>query len=115
MIINGSIGQKLTNEIASLGGVAAYWEGEIDQDYSSIDIPYNEGYTTYKWGIISVSSSVQEPYLYNTFIFKKGGETSFEIMSSSGTSSIFYIDMYSDTNILCHGDYMLYGHILFFY
>ena len=29
-------------------GVAAYWEGEIDQDYGSIDIPYNEGYTTYK-------------------------------------------------------------------
>ena len=115
MIINGSIGQKLTNEIAPSGGVAAYWEGEIDQDYSAIDISFNEGYTTYKWAIISVSSSVQEPHLYNTFIFKKGGETSFEIMSSSGTSSIFYIDMYSDTNILCHGDYMLYGHILFFY
>lgn len=115
MIINGSIGQKLTNEIAPSGGVAAYWEGEIDQDYSTIDISFNEGYTTYKWAIISVSSSVQEPHLYNTFIFKKGGETSFEIMSSSGTSSIFYIDMYSDTNILCHGDYMLYGHILFFY
>lgn len=30
MIVNGSIGQKLNNEIASLGGVAAYWEGEID-------------------------------------------------------------------------------------
>lgn len=76
MIINGSIGQKLTNEIASLGGVAAYWEGEIDQDYGSIDIPYNEGYTTYKWAIMSVSASVQEPRLYYTFIFKKGGETS---------------------------------------
>ena len=58
MIVNGSIGQKLTNEIASLGGVAAYWEGEIDQDYGSIDIPYNEGYTTYKWAIMSVSASV---------------------------------------------------------
>ena len=32
-----------------------------------------------------------------------------------GVLSTFYIDMYSDTNILCHGDYMLYGHILFFY
>lgn len=37
MIVNGSIGQKLNNEIASLGGgVAAYWEGEIDQDNGSI-------------------------------------------------------------------------------
>lgn len=44
MIVNGSIGQKLNNEIASLGGVAAYWEGEIDQDNGSISIPFNEGY-----------------------------------------------------------------------
>ena len=97
------------------GGVAAYWEGEISQSHGSIDIHFNEGYTTYKWGIMSVSRYVQELYLYNTFIFRKGGETSFKIMSSSGTSSMFYIDMYSDTNILCHGDYTLYGHILFFY
>lgn len=115
MIVNGSIGQKLNNEIASLGGVAAYWEGEIDQDYTAISIPFNEGYKTYKWGIMSVSASVGEPHLYYTFIFKKGGETSFELLSSSGTSSVFYIDMYADTNILCHADYVLYAHILFFY
>ena len=46
---------------------------------------------------MSVSASIQEPRLYYTFIFKKGGETSFELLSSSGTLSTFYIDMYADT------------------
>lgn len=97
------------------GGGAAYWEGEIDQNYTTISIPFNEGYKTYKWAIMSVSASVGEPHLYYTFIFKKGGETSFELLSSSGTLSTFYIDVYSDTNILCYADYVLYAHILFFY
>ena len=70
MIVNGSIGQKLNNEIASLGGVAAYWEGEIDQDNGSISIPFNEGYKTYKWAIMSVSASVQEPR-YIILLFSK--------------------------------------------
>lgn len=49
------------------------------------------------------------------YLLMKDIKLIFELLSSSGTLSTFYIDMYADTNILCHADYVLYAHILFFY